>query len=146
LPQRIVLHIGKHLPTRWPEWILASMLTSWGGILLRPENTFGSSPSYEGLARIASEQTWGWFCLGAGVIRLIALTVNGSWVPTTYHLRSLTAFLSCFFWLQITIGFMASGNASTGLAVYPWLLIADIACVYLSARDYRISRVSEGHV
>lgn len=142
MPQRFILHIGQHLPFRWPEWIMGAMLTSWGLMLLRPENTFALSQSYVGLARIADEQTWGWFCATAGGLRLAALTINGWWAPATYHLRSLTAFLSCFFWLQISLGIAAASNASTGLAIYPWLLVADMACVYLAARDVSIEKAA----
>lgn len=118
------------------------MLTSWGLMLLRPEDTFSLSQSYVGLARIANEDTWGMFCLGAGIMRILALGINGWWVPVTYHLRSLTAFLSCFVWAQISLGLAATTNASTGLAVYPWLMVADMACVLLAARDTKLQRTT----
>lgn len=140
--RKMILHFTQTFPSRVSEWTLASILASWGLMLLRPEVTFATSPSYVGLERIAAEDTWGWFCLIAGVIRLMALTINGIWKPT-YHIRSALAFLSCFFWLQISLGFMASGNASTGLAVYPWLLMLDIYSTYRAARDYRIAQASE---
>lgn len=143
MPKRIILHFTETFPSRVLEWILAFILFSWGLMLLRPDATFASSPSYIGLERIASEDTWGWFCAIAGLLRLVALCINGFWKPT-YHIRAATSFLSNFFWLQITLGFIASGNANTGLAVYPWLLLADIICTYRTARDYSISRAAEG--
>lgn len=136
----IFLSIKKHFPTRASEWVLASILASWGLMLLRSEATFATSPSYIGLERIASENTWGWFCLAIGVSRLVALAINGHWVPSTYHLRSITSFVSCFFWFQISLGIMASHLASTGLAVYPWLMVLDIICTYRTARDLAIDR------
>jgi hypothetical protein len=144
MPQRMILHFSSTFPARTTEWMLACILTSWGLMLLRPETTFDNL-AYLGLARIAEEDTWGWLCTAAGGLRLVALAINGLWVPPTYHLRSLTSFLSCFFWLQITLGFMASGSASTGLAVYPWLLVAEVICTYRTARDYRLARISGDH-
>jgi hypothetical protein len=146
MPQRMILHFSSTFPSRTAEWMLTCILLSWGLMLLRPEATFASSPAYGGLERVAAEETWGWLCFAAGSIRLVALAINGLWVPPTYHLRSLTSFLSCFFWLQITLGFMASGTASTGLCVYPWLLVAEIVTTYRTARDLRLAQTSGTHV
>jgi hypothetical protein len=139
---RMILHFGSTFPTRISEWALACILASWGLMLLRDDDTFGSSQAYLGLARLASESVWGWACLLAGAVRLVALVINGAWTPT-YHFRSLLAFLSCFFWMQISLGLMATGNASTGLAVYPWLLLTDIYCTYRAARDFRMAQSTE---
>lgn len=141
MPQRVIMHFTKTFPQRVSEWALASILCSWGLMLLRPESTFATSGSYIGLARLAAEDTWGWFCFIAGALRLTALAINGLWTPT-YHIRSLLAFLSCFFWFQISLGFMASGNATTGLAVYPWLLLLDTYSTYRAARDFRIAQAA----
>lgn len=141
----IFLHIRKHFGARTSEWILACILASWGLMLLRPENTFLDERVYLTLTRIASETVWGWMCLGCGLLRIAALIVNGSWVPSTYHLRSLTSILSCFFWFQITLGLMASGVASTGLAIYPWLLVLDVICCHRAAVDLRFSQAAVKH-
>jgi hypothetical protein len=36
------------------------------------------------------------------------------------------AFVSCFFWLQISVGMIRPDGATTGLAIYPVLLALDI--------------------
>ncbi|MGQ4272495.1 hypothetical protein [Terrihabitans sp. B22-R8] len=127
---------------RFAEWVLACILFSTGLMLLRPEETFAASPVYEGLARIATEEHWGLFCLVGGAIRLVALTINGAWMPT-YHFRSVAAFLSCFFWLQFSLGLFGSGSTAIGVAVYPWLLLADIVCVYKIGRDFRMAKAAK---
>ena len=136
----ILLHVKKHFPARATEWIVAAMLTTLGLIFLRPEPTFALSPSYVGLARLATESTWGWGCVIIGGIRIIALIINGAWVPSTYHLRSITAMLSCFVWFQLSLGLFASNTASAGLALFPWLVVLDIVSTYRVARDLRLSK------
>lgn len=138
----IFLHFQRTFPTRVTEWLLGAVLFSWGWMLLRPEETF-AGPGYVGLARLASEEVWGWSCLLIGSARLVVLAVNGMWIPS-YRVRSLAAFLSCFFWLQISLGFAASGLPSTALCVYPWFLLADIYCVYRAARDYQMASAHRG--
>lgn len=138
----ISLHFGQTFHVRVAEWLLACILASWGLMLLRPEITF-STPAYVGLERIFSEVVWGWLCFVCGGLRLTALAINGLWRPS-YFIRSITAFLSCFFWMQISLSFGGAGNASTGLAVYPWLLVADIYNVYRATVDGRVAKAAEG--
>ena len=104
-----------------------------------PATAENLSPAYLGLETIASEEAWGWGCLIIGIIRLLSLFINGFWVPPTFHIRSATSILSTFFWFSIVYGMIASGAATTGLAVYPWLLLTEIFCIFRTARDYRIS-------
>jgi hypothetical protein len=126
------------------EWLLAWVLASWGWILLRPEPTFLISDVYAGLVRLAPEEVWGWACVTIGTVRLVALIVNGIWVPPTYYLRSFTSAISVFFWFTITLGLSASNQATTGLAVYPWLLVLEVCCLYRTARDARLAQIQAG--
>lgn len=129
-------HISSTFLERLAEWCFAAVLCSWGLILFRPEETFGLSASAASLARIASEGTWAFYCFTVGGIRLLALFINGWLLPHTYVLRIATSFLSVLAWLTISLGLMASGTASTGLAVYPWILVAEFVCLYRTGRDY----------
>lgn len=138
----IFVHFKRTFPTRAMEWLLSCMLLSWGLMLLRPEVSF-STVSYDGLARIADEHTWGVVATAAATVRIVALTINGMWTPT-YHFRSAMAFIACFVWFQISLGFFVSGNANTGAAIYPWLLLADIINTYRTARDYRAAKDARG--
>lgn len=132
---KVLQHTAKTFPARYSEWILAIILLSWGVVLAKPFDTFALSPTYVGLARIAPEHVWAIGCAIVGTARLIALAVNGLWVPSTFHLRALTSFVSIFFWFQITLGLLATGSNSTAIAVYPWLLLLDVICLYRVARD-----------
>ena len=129
-------HVSATFPQRLAEWLFAAQLCTWGLILLRPEDTFGLSTSMGPLLRVATEGTWAWYAASVGSVRLLALFVNGWLVPHTYLFRIICSFLSVLAWLTISLGLMSSGNASTGLAVYPWIFVAEMVCLYRTGRDY----------
>lgn len=108
---------------RASEWALAVVLFNWALILAFNETLF-DGPSYSALAALASQQTWAWVCMVFGAVRLIVLAINGAWRRSP-HMRSVCAFVACFFWFQIIIGMLQSGTWSTGMAVYPVLFFLD---------------------
>jgi hypothetical protein len=130
----LILHITKTFRIRSTEWFLAWVVFSWGWILLLPVNTFAVSASYTELARWGSEDTWGWFCLIGGGIRLSALVINGAARPSP-HVRMVFALLSAFFFWNLTLGFLASGAVATGFAVYPAACLFDIYNALQAAQD-----------
>lgn len=138
------IHLGRTFPHRVAEWYLGAVLFSWGIVLLMPEETFDRAASYEVLGRIAPEHWWGYGCMMTGGLRLIALGINGYWVPPTYHLRSLFSFMSLIFWIYISFGMLTAGYFSTGLASYPMKVFLEMFCLYRTVRDYRQSLAAQG--
>lgn len=124
----MISHISISLRTTFPqrraEWALGVVIFLWGVILLNNETLFSDGISYSEIARTASQETWGAICLALGLVRLLVLLINGAWRRSP-HARALVAFLSCFFWFQVSMGMAAAGTWSTGLAVYPVFLILD---------------------
>lgn len=135
----LLLHIRAHLRPRLMEWMHSIMLVLWGSILLRPDDTFGSSPAFVGLARIASEDVWAWTVIGVGLLRVTALLINGLWRPS-YTVRAVTSFLSLFIWFTISLGLLASPHATTGLAIYPVLCLFECVNLYYSTLDGAFAR------
>jgi hypothetical protein len=129
-----------HFRVRALEWLLAGVMVTWAVILFQPGDSF-ANPNYNAIARLADEQLVAWACLAIGVSRLVALYVNGAWVPSPW-VRLFTALISAVFWLQIALGVAASGSAipATALAIYPWFVLCDIYSVWRAARDARLSR------
>lgn len=145
MPLRVVRGISTHFPTRAGEWWLAAILTGWGFRLLMADNVFDQA-SFAALARFFSEETWGGMCLTVGLLRLTALTVNGTlWdieslrksrsllarFGVTYsrfspHVRAGMALAGCFFWFSISFGLILTGTLGTGICVYPVLFFADV--------------------
>lgn len=128
---RLAHGIRSHFPARVSEWALAAALTTWGYILLLPQDTFAISPAYRHMAAMASETKWGSAAVTIGGVRLLALIINGTFAETPYgkispHVRGLTAFFSCFAWVQILIGLLGSGDAVPGIGIVFWVLVLDI--------------------
>jgi hypothetical protein len=140
LPTRLYLGIAHHFPARRSEWVLAGILVVWGWLLTQPGETFASNPAWAQMSLWMSEDAWGRFAIAIGSFRLVALLVNGSFSGTWYgrwspHVRALASFMSCFLWFQISFGLWASDAATTGLAVYPGLLLLDAMNIIAASRD-----------
>lgn len=126
-----------HLRLRFAEWLLAAITVSLGLILLWTDNLF-ENPFYWGLARITDETTWGIAALIVGMLRLAALFINGAWEPSPM-VRTIMSMLTCFLWVQLSLGLLG-GEMSLGVAVYPWLLIADMYSTFRAASDAGVVR------
>lgn len=134
----MIVKLTHSFPVRVMEWLLAGIMLSWAIVCfnLTPEDWAG--PLYAGLRRLGDNHTWGGIAFIIATIRLACLGINGAWRPSP-HLRALGAFLSCFMWLQISLGIFAADLRATGMAVYPWLLLADIYNVFRASFDARVS-------
>lgn len=134
----VIMKLTRSFPIRVMEWLLSGIMLSWSVVCwnLRPEEW--AQPIFSGLAVIADQNTWAFFAFWIGTTRLAMLGINGAWRPSP-HLRALGAFLSCFMWLQLTLGIVAAEMRGVGIAILPWLLIADIYNVFRASNDARMS-------
>ncbi|WP_162260045.1 hypothetical protein [Bosea sp. Root670] len=108
--------------------------------MISPASTFAGNRAWSQMAAMMSEGAWGWFAIGVGTFRLLALIINGTFAGTWYgrwspHVRALASFLTCFLWFQISFGLWASDAATTGLAVYPGLLVLDAMNIVAATKD-----------
>lgn len=134
--RRMVVDLGRHFAVRASEWALAGMAAGYGVALLWPGDTFGLSPAYSFMGALATEETWGLAALTIGLIRLVALFVNGTYRRSPY-IRAGTAFLCVGLWTAIALG-LSAGDAhapAPELVVYPVLTALDVWNVYRSMRD-----------
>lgn len=134
----MIVRFQKSFPIRVMEWLLAGIMVSWGLVAWSLTPADWANPLYSGLRRFGENNTWAFFAFWIGTIRLAALTINGAW-RSSPHLRAGCAFLACFMWLQISLGMFAAEVRATGLAIYPWLLLADIYNVFRASHDARLS-------
>jgi hypothetical protein len=137
MPSRMHRSLRETFPIRASEWALATILLNWSIILAANPDLFADRASYANLARFASQETWALLCLLAGVGRLLVLLINGAWRRTP-HLRAIGAFVSCFFWFGITLGFAQNDLWSTGMAVYPVFLLLDGYNIFKAITDAAI--------
>jgi hypothetical protein len=138
-----------HFPARALEWFGAAKLTTWGIEVLFHPSALSTSTAMDTLTHMATPVTWGLGAFTVGIVRLIALYVNGNHVRTPL-VRLITSFASIFVWFWVSVGLLKSGVPTTGLAIYPWLVIADMYSAYRAGSDvvqaeaqYRLKLVRE---
>ncbi|TDK38770.1 hypothetical protein E2F50_01045 [Rhizobium deserti] len=89
---------------RWSEWWAANLLMVLGFVLTSNPDLMASSKSnaYQLMLMIFTQETWSAVMKVFAFCRLLVLLINGAWRRSP-HLRATGAFLSCFFWVQITL-------------------------------------------
>jgi len=122
---------------RVSDWFAGFVMLSFGLVLIYCPWAFGNSPWYALLEQIAKPDVWGVVCGFIGLLRIGALTVNGTfpafrWSP---HLRFAMSMLSCFVWFQVTLGLLAAREATVAFAMFPQLLVFDLYNVFLAASE-----------
>lgn len=138
--RRILRGIRDHFAMRRSEWVLAIILVGIG-LALEPLRLPTSAVSRLGMFEgFIAERIWAWGCLSIGLLRLLALAINGTFAQTWYghwspHVRGSLAFVSCYTWTAISIDMFSLEISTLGLLVYPGLLVLEITNVKEAWRD-----------
>lgn len=114
------------------EWYVAAQLLVWGLVLLLPANTFADGSSF--IAFQIDENTLAWLMLSLGVVRIVALVINGSLPEVTPLVRLGGAFLGAGVWFYISLEFAGSGFVGTWIAAWPMAFIAEFINMYRAAQ------------
>lgn len=132
----IIQRLQHHFRDRIAEWGIGYILMSWGLFLLLTPGAFRGSalPAYVGWENLASQNVWGLAAFTIGMLRLTALYVNGAHSKSPL-VRTITGFASMFVWFWVTVGVIRAPELTTGVAVYPWLMLGDLYSVYIAAGD-----------
>lgn len=143
---RIVTGIRSHFEARFVEWAMAVCITYWGWNLIGEGTAWTNRDAWEGMLRIASEETWGGICILAGGLWLLALTVNGTFANTWYSryspvVRGCAAIAAAMIWFQVYMSVVTATTSGSG--IYPLPLALSIWCVFHAWRD--IGRGAHGH-
>ena len=121
---RVVGGIRQHFGIRVTEWIMTAALFGWSLVLAVDGGTFGTSAAFAQIARYGDEMFWANICFLAGIVRLGALIVNGTFRAFRYspHLRAGASVVACIFWGQIALGVLVAsltaGAGRTGVVAY----------------------------
>ncbi|RFB95238.1 hypothetical protein B5K11_09830 [Rhizobium leguminosarum bv. trifolii] len=120
---------------RLSEWLAGFVLLGLGWMLsANPELMQSGKTDYQLMLMIASQPFWSSVLIVFAAGRLAVLLINGAWRRSP-HLRALAAFLSCFFWTQITLSFAPNFGFAVVLAC-GWLGM-DMINIMRAMRDAR---------
>ena len=133
--------IADHFPIRRSEWImLLPAFGMWAAFSVTPD-VFDKSSSFARMAAWADESIWAIILLAVGVLRLAALTVNGTFHQFRFspHLRALASLVGLVFWSQWTLAiidaFLREGGSPTGIVAYGTFCALELANLSTSATD-----------
>lgn len=139
----IIRSLRLHWPSRKIEWLMSGMLATWGLYLLLHPEVFTNPETgvlFSGMVSLSNyvapypALVWGGLAFAAGLVRGIALFINGAYTRTPL-IRVITSFISMFILTQIVIGLWKSGVPNMGLVVYPWLVVADLLSAHRASID-----------
>lgn len=130
----VIVEMKRHFKERAIEWWSAGLATLWGAYVLINPGMFEKMSGLQGLLFIAPQAVIGLFAFTVGMLRLLALTINGFWHRTP-SIRLITSFFGVCVWFWVLMGMMKSGVNQPGIIVYTWILIGDLYSVYRCASD-----------
>ena len=121
---------------RLSEWLASFVLMGTGWMLAANADLMANAKTqaYQLMLLIAPQATWSVVLLFFALCRLVVLLINGAWRRSPY-LRAGMAFLSCFFWTQITLSFAPTFGFAFVLAC-GWLGM-DMINIMRAMRDAR---------
>jgi hypothetical protein len=123
---------------RAPEWILSCGLVLWGIMMSITPDLFTVSSFYQPLLAIMPQNTWATLTILIGVLRLLALTINGVWRPTA-HFRALGAVGGCIVWGSLlSISVIDSSARAPGISLLSMLLAFEFMALWWAAGDAKL--------
>lgn len=142
LAQGAIAHAG----VRATEWIGAVPLIGMGYVLNIQKDAFAISPSFTQLSIWFEQQTWVMIVMLTGIVRLLALFINGYFRSFTYSptIRFCASMIATVFWAMFTLGFFIAwqdnGGALTGIVAYGTISILELRNIYVSRVDMTVAR------
>lgn len=115
-----VRHLRQRFRLRAIEWQNACISIGFGLFILNSPELFNAA-SFRGF--LGGPVVWGSGAVIIGLVNIIALVINGTVPKPTAALRTMSAILQVFGFLMLSIGFLASGTGTTGIATYGILAV-----------------------
>ena len=129
----LIVRFRETFRERMPEWGCAAAQTVWGLIVLQPEPLF-NRPFFAPLARIASEEAWGWSAFLIGIMSLTVLLINGAWWRTPVF-RQIGCIFRIALWAGLAVGALSVEWGSPAIAYLALLFVMDTASLSFAAQD-----------
>lgn len=134
-PVSIYVRIRTRFGTRISEWMISVITLLWGFVLLLPGESYATSPVFNFLRHVISEEALGGVMMFFGLLRLVGLVVNGARQDVTPWIRAVSAGAGFMIWTLICFSFALSSVISTWLAVYPVIALVEFINVSRAAHD-----------
>ncbi|WP_185982969.1 hypothetical protein [Aureimonas mangrovi] len=138
---RVYRGVADHFQIRLSEWMMLwPSFGLWLAFQVDPE-MFSKSPSYAYLEAWATQNTWAAIVALAGLCRLMALTINGTFKGFAFspHIRGFASLVGVVVWSQISLGFLvayvSAGGAPSGVIAWSTMVILEFANTYRSFSD-----------
>ncbi len=138
---RVYRGVADHFPIRMSEWVMLwPALGLWVGLQISPA-MFQTSPSFAYLAHWADERTWAAIIGLCGLMRLLALTINGTFKGFAFspHIRAAASIVGVGIWSQVSLGFLMAwinaGGAPSGAVAWSTMVLLEIMNTYRSWSD-----------
>lgn len=125
---------------RLPEWVSSACLLLWGLLILNLSTETWSTEYVSILGTLAAQKTWGMAAVALGVLRLVALGINGAWRPTA-HIRALGAIGGIVVWSGIIISYLTLSWDPPTLATKGAMLVFDMYALWFAAGDAKVADV-----
>lgn len=142
--------VWSHAGVRFTEWLGAGPLLGVGYVLYAQPEALYLTPSFVLLAAWASAAAWSNMLMLCGLMRLIALFVNGTFKGFRHSptIRFAASCAAAMFWTWFTIGIFTAwrdaGGSPTGIVAYGTLIALELRNAYVSRVDMASAR-GEAH-
>lgn len=145
---RVMTGIRSHWHVRATEWLMIYPAVGMGAALIYQPDMFETSKNFEYVADWMTQPQWSLFALICALIRLIALTINGTFAgfPYSPHMRLSASLFGIFFWSQFCLGLVTAAiyidGSWSGPVMYSMACLAELLNIYRSWTDIARGRKS----
>lgn len=149
--RRITHGIWDHAGARFTEWLGLVPLMGVGIALYAQPEALTTTPSFATLASWMAPGAWSNTLLLCGLLRLVALAVNGTFRAFPYSplIRFAASSVAALFWMLFTVGIYTAwrdgGGSPTGIVAYGTLMLLELRNAYVSRVDMAASARGRGY-
>lgn len=146
--RRLAHGVWHHADVRFTEWLGAAPLIGVGFVLYADPGALVATRSFATLAQWASPGTWSNVLLTCGLMRLVALFINGTFRGFQHSptIRFFAACVAALFWTLFTVGVYSAwrdaGGSPTGIVAYGTLIALELRNAYVSRVDMARGRAA----
>jgi hypothetical protein len=136
----ISMRFKNNFRERFPEWITSLCILFWGLLMLTQTQGQWDLGYFSVLENLATQKAWGTAAVIIGILRVIALGINGGWRPTA-HMRAIGAIMGIVLWSAIIMSYLTLPYTPLAIASKSAMLSLDMAALWYAAGDAKVADV-----